>query len=155
MGMTDGYISILDSSLDKKIEILDELLMKCDVQKQLLEAEDFNEDAFDNNVEEKGALIDKLVDLDKGFDLVYENVAKELKERRALYAKEIKTLQEKITIITEKSSKLQVVENDNKTLFENRFAVLKKQVKEVKKNQKLVSSYYNAMNKINGEPVLF
>lgn len=155
MSMAESYISIMESSLDKKIEILDRLIEANAVQRTIIETEEFDDEAFDSNVNYKSSLIDKLTELDNGFQMLYDNVKKELDLGRYRYAEEIKRLQEKIRIITEKSSKIQVAENENKLLIENKFTNLKKQVTVAKRNQQVASSYYNTMNKITSEPVLF
>ena len=51
MENTSNYLLILEESLVKKIVILDELTRLTSEQKEIVNADDFDEDAFDNNVE--------------------------------------------------------------------------------------------------------
>ena len=71
MENTSNYLLILGESLVKKIVILDELTRLTSEQKEIVNADDFDEDAFDNNVEKKAALVNELGKLDTGFELLY------------------------------------------------------------------------------------
>ena len=65
MSMTESYITILDSSLDKKIGILDKIIGLNARQKEILEADKPDEDAFQGITEEKAVCIDELNELIK------------------------------------------------------------------------------------------
>lgn len=151
--MTESYITILDGSLDRKIAILDEINKLNDEQTALLDGQTFDENAFYAVTEKKAALIDKLNELDNGFQLVYDNVKAELEENRQRYQQEIKQLQEKITLIMEKSNHIMAEERRSKEKAEKQFASRRRAVSSVRKNQQYAASYYKTMNKVTDEPV--
>ena len=153
MGMTDSYLSILDASLDNKLEILDRLTELTAKQGALLDAEKLDAEAFHALTEEKSSLIEKLESLDDGFQLVYNNVKQTLDTDRQVYSAEITAMQKKIAGIMERSNHLMAEESRNKAKADKHFALLHKEVKNVKTNQQYAANYYKTMNKLTGEPV--
>ena len=153
MGITESYITILDNSLSKKIRILDDVIVLNNKEKDIIGAEKFDEEAFDELVNKKSGLIDTLNELDDGFELIYGKVKEELSGNKEAHAEAIKSLQQKISEIMEKSNHIKAEEVRNKAAFEKRFATLRKEVKEVKKTRQIASNYYKTMNKLTTEPV--
>ncbi len=153
MSMTESYITILDASLNKKIEILDEIILINSRQSELIAADKPDADAFNETVEEKAVLIDKLNELDEGFQLLYNNVQAELKDNRERYLEQIAQMQKKITLIMEKSTHIQTEEKRNNERIKAMFGSLHKAAKTVKKNSRQVANYYKTMNKLTDEPV--
>lgn len=153
MSMTESYISILDGSLDKKIGILDKIISLNARQTELLDSEKPDADAFNGIVEEKAVCIDELNELDKGFQLLYDNVKAELENNKARYAGEIAQLQRKITIIMEKSTSIQAEEHRNSERVKRMFSSLHREARTAKKSRQQVANYYRSMNKLSSEPV--
>lgn len=145
--MKNTYISILIQSLEKKLHILDEIIAKNRVQRDGLEDPNLDPDDFDKTVEDKAALIEQLEGLDTGFEEVFERVKKELETNREAYREEIKKMQELIRKITDKSMLIRRQEAENKRLMEQKFAAVRRQVKEVRQSQKVVNQYYKNMMK--------
>ena len=114
MSMTESYLTILESSLDRKLGILDSLEKLNTEQEAVLGAASFDEEAFGNIVGQKAELVEQLNAMDEGFQLVYDNVKAELDKNREGYSAEIKSLQGRITQIMEKSSHLMAEEKRNK-----------------------------------------
>lgn len=145
--MKNTYISILIQSLEKKLHILDEIIAKNRVQREGLEDPNLDPDDFDKTVRDKAALIEQLEGLDSGFEDVFERVKKELETNRGIYREEIKKMQELIRKITDKSMLIRRQEAENKRLMEQKFAAVRRQVKEVRQSQKVVNQYYKNMMK--------
>ena len=145
--MKNTYISILIQSLEKKLHVLDEIIAKNRVQREGLEDPNLDPDDFDKTVKDKAALIEQLEGLDAGFEEVFERVKKELETNRGAYREEIKKMQELIRKITDKSMLLRRQEAENKRLMEQKFAAVRRQVKEVRQSQKVVNQYYKNMMK--------
>ena len=61
---------------------------------------------------------------------------------------------ELIKNVTELAVRVQAQEARNKVLAENRFAQMRKEVSNAKRNTQAASTYYNSMNKLNFEPHL-
>lgn len=152
MENTSNYLMILEESLTKKNLILDELTRLTSEQKDIVTAEDFDDTEFEGNIEKKAALVNELVKLDNGFELLYANVRTQLEADRTAYAADIKRLQELIRQITDKSTSLQVMEQRNNDLIRNRFSELKRETRQIKKSREMAASYYRTMNNISSEP---
>lgn len=152
MENTQNYLLILEESLNKKIVFLDELSNLTNLQKDIVLADDFDDEAFNKNIEQKDALIKELEKLDRGFQILYDNIKAQIENNRETYATEIRRLQGLIKDVLDKSTNLQVMENRNKDLVKSRFASLKKEVRQLKKSRELAASYYKTMNNISSEP---
>ena len=143
----NGYLPVMIQSLKKKEHILTEIIRINQAQRGELENPASDPDDFDRTVEEKAKLIEELELLDSGFQELFEHVRDELDENKDAYADVIREMQEYIRRLTEKSADIQTQEARNKVLMEQKFAAVKKQVKEVRKSQKIVNQYYkNMMN---------
>ena len=152
MENTENYLLVLEESLNKKITILEELERLTAIQKEIVMAEQFDDEAFNTNVEQKGALINELEKLDKGFQILYDNVKAQVENNRQRYRDEIVRLQAGIKTITDKNAALLVMESSNRELIVKRFATLKKEARQMKKSRELASNYYKTMNNISSEP---
>lgn len=78
----------------------------------------------------------------------------DLKAHPDVYHDEIAQMQDYIRKLTSKSATIQVQEARNKDLMTRKFASVHKQVREVRKSQKVVNQYYkNMMKNTYGESV--
>lgn len=147
------YINIMLQSLQKKLKVLDSIIQINKRQKEELENPSLDPDDFDKTVEEKSELIEQLELLDNGFEKLYEKVREELQANKEEHKDEIFQMQNDIRLLTEKSMEIQAQEARNKQLMEQKFASVKKQVKEIRSSQKVVNQYYkNMMKKGYTEP---
>ncbi len=144
--MSNTYVVALVESLEKKIKVLDEIIAKNAEQKALLQEEPFSFEKFDRNTEEKGVLIFRLEQLDDGFESLFAKVKEELDANRASYATEIRTMQDLIRKITEKSATIQAEEARNKAALEAIFKKERAQLKSSRSGVKALKSYSQAMN---------
>lgn len=143
------YLPIMIQSLKKKEQILTEILRINQRQREELENTSLDPDDFDKTFQEKAELIESLETLDNGFQELFERVRDELNENKDAYREEIAEMQKYIRVLTEKSADIQTQEARNKELMQQKFAAVKKQVKEVRKSQKVVNQYYKNMMKTN------
>ena len=143
------YIPIMIQSLKKKNQILDRIIALNKRQREELETPALDPDDFDKTVQEKAEQIEALEALDAGFQEVYEKVRDELKDNMDAYQEDIAQMQDYIRRLTEKSATIQAEEARNKSLMEQKFTSVRKQVKEVRKSQKVVNQYYKNMMKTN------
>lgn len=141
------YLNILEQSLDKKIRVLDRIIEQDQIQMQQLEDPNLEPDEFDRTVEAKSELIEKLNLLDEGFEQIFDRVKAEVGDHKEAYREEIRRMQEKIRQITAKSMEIQTQEARNKSLMEQKFNAIHKQVKEIRQSQKVVNQYYRNMMK--------
>ena len=141
------YIPVMIQSLEKKNEILDVIISLNQQQREELENPALDPDDFDLTVEKKAKQIEELERLDAGFGELFERVREELNGNRDAYREEIAVMQELIRLLTEKSADIRAQEQRNKELMTRKFASVRRQVKEVRKSQKIVNQYYKNMMK--------
>lgn len=147
------YLPVMIQSLVKKDAILTKIIEINRTQNDELENPSLDPDDFDKTFQKKAELIEELELLDSGFQELFEHVRDELNGNKDVYAGEIREMQEYIRRLTEKSADIQTQEARNKALMEQKFEAVKKQVKEVRKSQKIVNQYYkNMMNTAFIEP---
>ena len=144
--MINNYLEILETSLQKKSAVLDEIMEYNKRQEQLLKSEKVSMEDLDANMEQKDELIQKLTDLDEGFETLYRRIKEQLSDNKDIYKVQIKRLQELISQITEKSVSVQAQEARNKKLIENYFLKEKSQLRQGKKASKAAYGYYKSMN---------
>ena len=87
--------------------------------------------------------------MDQGFDAIFSKVQGELERNREQYRTSIVHMQEMIREITQRSSNLQVLEQQNKELAKAKFSQIRTQTKEIRQSRKAVNSYYQNMMKMN------
>ena len=155
--MQENYVRIMMESLKKKENILNAISEKNLEQKEIVETKELSFEEFDRVIGEKAELIRQLDVLDRGFENLYENVKAELQseEGKEKYKNEIKTMQESIRNITEKSASIQVQEQRNKQAIEAVFRSEKEKLKAGKISSKAAVNYYKTMNQTNFIPPQF
>ena len=103
-------------------------------------------DSFDQALEEKEDLIQRIEKLDEGFEILYERIAEQLQGNKAMYASQIKELQAKIQKITDLSTAIQAQEARNKKLIEEYFAKARAGIKQNRQGSKAAYDYYKNMS---------
>lgn len=149
VNMEQTYIEIMIQSLNKKLQVLDQIIELNICQKKILEDSKASAEEFDDTVEKKSALIQQLQQLDSGFDKLYDRVKEELKGNKELYATSIRTMQDAIRKITDKSMEIQAQEARNKELMTRKFVFIKETSKNIRTNNKAVNEYYQNMMGLN------
>ena len=142
----ESQLTILSESLDRKLEVLQKIQEYNKRQEEVFSADKVDISQFDAAVEEKQHLIDEVVRLDDGFEILYEKLAKELEGNRERYASQIKELQAKVAKVTELSVSVQAQEARNKKLIENYFAKERANIGQRRKNAKSAFDYYKSMS---------
>lgn len=92
--MTDNYLQMMIESLVMKRDILQEISELNISQAQMASADSatFDEQAFYSSIERKGQLIDKLLELDDGFDALFQRVKDSIGNNKQLYSEQIKQI---------------------------------------------------------------
>ncbi|MCM1541737.1 MAG: flagellar export chaperone FlgN [Blautia sp.] len=145
----ENQLTILSESLDKKLQVLNEIQEYNRKQERSFLEETANLDDFDAAIEEKGRLIERLGKLDEGFETVYGRLAEELKGNREKYQLQIRELQDKIRQVTELGVSIQAQEQRNKKLVEQYFAKAHNNLRQDRKNSRAMYDYYKRMSGIN------
>ena len=155
--MEKQYITILIESLQKKSAILSELIGNSKNQAALLKENMVDWDAFDRGTDAKSDLINALNQLDQGFETVFAHVVEQLQspEGKKTYAQQIRTLQELITEVTDKSVELQADEARNKAAVEKKFQEYRAGIRKGRTSSRVAYGYYQNMNQMNYLPPQF
>lgn len=138
-------LTILSDSLDKKIEVLKRIQAFNDAQEKTFTESEPDMDSFDTALDEKEKLIQEILQLDQGFETLYERLKAELDENKDAYRDQIKELQAKITVITELSNAVQAKEARNKKLVENYFANQRMGIKQSRQRARAAYGYQQSM----------
>ena len=147
--MEQTYVDIMIQSLNKKLQVLDRIAELNLIQKEQLEDSLSQVEEFDKIVEEKAKLIEQMEQLDSGFEKLFARVQEELNENKEAYAEAIKTMQNAIRSITDKSMEIQAQEARNRDLMVRKFAYVKESAKSVRTNSKIATQYYRNMMNLN------
>jgi len=146
--MTNTYLKMMDESLDQKIEALKLIEEQNEIQKELLQdTENFSFNSFDKTINAKRKQINAIVKLNDGFDSLYKHVKEELDSNPGGYREEIKTMQEKIKLITELSGRVEAGEHRNKASIDRFIAEKKAEYKDGQRSVKAAMDYYKTMSR--------
>lgn len=143
------YIAILRQSLEKKSKILDLIIEKNKEQRIIFTDDTMPPERLEENLKEKGDLIDQLNQLDDGFEQVYNRVRDILGKEKEAYREDIKRMQELIREITDKSTTVQAQEQRNRELAVQKFSAVKKEIRKARTSTKAASQYYKNMANMN------
>ncbi len=147
--MNQSGAQILLQSLEKKNELLDQMILQNRAQEQILKQEEFDMDAFDEAIDRQSAYVEELDKLDRGFEAVYDRVREELMENRERYRTEITRMKEQIQKITDKIVTLNAGNMRNKMLAENQFKKRQSAIGSGISKNRAAENYYNNMNNLN------
>lgn len=147
--MDNNYLNIMIQSLQKKVKILNSVSEKNKEQRQLLEQEELDVDAFEKNVLEKSELIDQINLLDDGFEELYGRIKNVLEKEKQEHKEEILQMKQLITEVTEKSVTIQSEEARNRRLLETKFSQERKRVKTLRSTSEVTKQYYQNMTKLS------
>lgn len=141
------YLELLIQSLKKKLLILNKISILNQDQRAILQDENADPDAFEINVRDKDDLVSQIVALDAGFEEVYAHMKTLMEREHSAYEPELEQMRELIRQIMARDASVRAEEQRNYKLAQQKFANVKKQVREVKASQKMVNSYYQNMMK--------
>lgn len=147
--MNQSGAQILLQSLEKKNELLDQMILQNRAQEQILKQEEFDMDAFDEAIDRQSVYVEELDKLDRGFETVYDRVREELMENKEHYRTEIVRMKEQIQKITDKIVTLNAGNMRNKMLAENQFKKRQSAIGSGISKNRAAENYYNNMNNLN------
>jgi peptidoglycan hydrolase CwlO-like protein len=145
--MSETYIEIMIQSLRKKCEVLDEIIKQNEKQREALEDPSGDVETFDATVEKKAELIRQLEQLDSGFEKLYERTKEELQAGGDTYYAQVRTMQEYIRKVTDRSVEAQAQEARNKDLMTQKSSRVKKQARQLRANSRATASYHQSMSR--------
>ncbi len=146
--MIMSYLNILQDSLIKKLDLLEQIEKKSLEQSEMIKGTNVDLELVDVNMDEKAALIDEILKLDNGFESIYEKVREQLLSNKEQFKVQIHNLQGLIAKVTEKSTSIQAIEARNKAQMDIVFATQKKEVQNRRNAMSVARDYYQNMNKV-------
>ncbi len=146
---TQNYVDIMIDSLVKKEELLKQIVDYNEAQQTIVTAPEFKEEAFEKNVADKGEVVEKILQLDEGFNSVFNRIKEELQNNKKKYAKDIERLKTLVASVTELGVRIQAQELRNKQLVEKRFAQMRKELSQAKRTTSTANTYYKNVNNLN------
>lgn len=154
MNEIQNYLQMMIESLRKKNGVLSKLIEKNEAQADCIvdrEYGDIDWERFNVLIAEKEILINRINEMDQGFSSLYDRVRDEVLADRDAYKSEIAEMQELITNLTEKGTKIQTQEERNRAKMEKVLMGAKKEIKKSRKSMQAVSNYYKSMSNPGGE----
>lgn len=142
------YVDMMIDTLKRKESILRFLYEKTKEQEILLKEEEMDADAFEKTVEDKGEKIERLNEIDSGFDMLFKAVKEEITENPDEYRESIVQMQGLIAAISELGVSIQALENQNSMRFKAFLAKERKMIREFNVNSRTATNYYQNMTNV-------
>lgn len=136
---------VLEDTIQKKEQYLDELLSLTKGQEEVLLHEKFSMDSFTEFMDKKEPYIKKIAEFDAGFEAVFAKMKPEMEHYKKEFEDRIRVLQQKIKTVLEKGAALCTLEEQNKTRLEYCLKDKKQEIRNFKRSSQTVSSYYKNM----------
>ncbi len=145
----DTYLDMLQDSLKKKLDILNEIIAYQREEMDMLKEESMDMEVFDKSIDKKVALAEGIDKLDDGFEQVYDRIREEMIGHKEKYAVQIRAMQDMIGEITEKNASIQAEESRIKLAVDHYVRRESAALRQKRDNGKAARSYYNNMKKLN------
>ena len=157
--MTEGYLQILIESLEKKIEVLDQVIALDEEQAKISAHQPMDMEAYDQTMEQKGELIDEINKLDDGFTTTYALIGEEVKQNPQPYREQIDKLQNLIRNAVDKGVQVEAQEKRNKAALENVFRMKRQEIKQLianlkKINPQIESNIFHSVENVNLDTII-
>ena len=145
MDNTGVYISALQESLQKKLEVLSDLLKLSNEQEKILAEREPDMDRFDRIISEKDKLLQNMETLDRGFESLFAKIGSTIRDNKYQYQQQIVEMQNLIRSITDTGLQIEGQEHRNKTAFQNYLTGARQEIREFTSNNQAANAYYHNM----------
>lgn len=139
------YVTALQTALQEKRKIMKELLSLTQEQERILREKEMDADDFERLLREKAGGLEKIQELDKGFQNLFDKIGVSLKENKQKYKQEIQSMQEDIRAITDCGVQIEMLEKKNKDSFVLFASEKRKEIRNFRMNNKSAESYHRNM----------
>lgn len=140
-------IDLMVESLEKKKFFLEEILRYTKEQATLLTEEELDLRSFNNIMKNKQIHIEKLLQLDQGFESLFERIRTTITKHPDIYKEAINRMQVLIKETTDLGVEVQVQEQRNKLKFDAKSKNVKGEVKAFRNHRSAMQKYQNNYNK--------
>lgn len=149
MAVDNTYIKLLAAALERKASILEDISVVTVKQEQLLGDFSFEIEDFQELMNQKERLLAKLEEADNGFEALYERVKDTLQNNKEMNKEDILHMQKLISRITDKSVKVQALEERNKQKLAQYLVEKKKGIKDFYQQNRSAMNYYKNMTNLS------
>lgn len=139
------YVTALQTALQDKRRIMQEILQLTQEQEQILGKKEMDADDFERLLQEKEKWLDRIQELDKGFQNLFDKIGSSLKEKKQLYKKQILLMQDDIRAITDCGVQIEALEKKNRDSFTVFASGKRKEIRNFRMKTKSVASYHRNM----------
>ncbi len=136
---------VLEDTIQKKEQYLDELIALTKGQESILFMEKFSMEEFSDFMDKKEPYIKKISEFDAGFEAMYAKIKPVIEEYKSESELRIRMMQQKIKTVLEKGAALCTLEEQNRTRLEFCLKEKKQEIKNFKRSSRTVSNYYKNM----------
>ncbi len=137
---------VLENTIEKKEQNLDELLSLTKGQEMLLLRESFSMEEFTQYMDKKEPLIQRIAEFDAGFEAVFAKMKPEMENYKKEFEPRIRAMQQRIKTVLEKGAALCALEEQNKLRLDICLKEKKQEIKNFKRSSRTVSNYYKNMS---------
>ncbi len=145
----DNYLQIMIDSLNKKDELLDRIIDKNRRQYECVKDkgyEDVDWDAFNLLVTEKDIAINRIIEIDDGFEETYNIIKDEVISNKDKYRDKVAVLKEQISGLTDKGVGIQADEERNRQIIDNLFNKTRQDIRKQRTGINVANAYYKTMS---------
>ncbi len=139
------YVTALQTALQDKRRIMNELLRLTQEQEQILGKKEMDAEDFEKLLQEKEAWINRIQELDKGFQNLFDKIGSSLKKKKQEYKKQILLMQEDIRAITDCGVQIEALEKKNRDSFAVFASGKRKEIRDFRMSKKTLASYHRNM----------
>lgn len=149
MAELSPYIDIMKEGLQKKSALLDSIIDSNERLEPVIQEAEMNMEQFRQLLDEKEEYVRQIVQLDEGFQTLFDKVRDEIQENKSLYRQQIQDMQQLIREITDKAVQIQETENRHRLVVDGQFARKRKNLKAVRQGVNVAQNYYKNMSGLN------
>ncbi len=139
------YITAMKDALKNKLGILEKIFDATRKQEIILAEQELDTDRFDEILDIKDILVRQLLDLDQGFQGMYNRVEADLKKNKTEYKPQILEMQNLIRQNTDLGVKIQALEQRNKQRFDMLAGKKRQEIQEYRLNSRSAGMYARQM----------
>ncbi len=154
MKETQNYLQMMIESLHKKEAVLDKIIEKNRAQSECIDDKEYSDvdwDRFNVLIAEKETLIERINELDEGFESLYGRIREELTKDPNPYKDSVSAMKELIAKLTDQSVEIRTQEERNRARIERVLMGAKKEIRKSRKSMQAVSNYYKSMSAPDAE----
>ena len=140
------YLAILEDTLEKKKDALQNILRITKEQSELAKADIYQEEAMEQTLNAKELELSRVNTLDEGFQSVFDRIRSDVKRNPEDYREEVGRLQELIRRCTELGNEIMVLEERTRNQFSALFAKSKKGYSVSRTKASVAQNYFRTMN---------